>query len=146
ALVERLHHPVDGIEPAPAIREGADPRQHDALSAPHQIGIARHCDLHRGARFAPGTLECLGGRMQVTRAIVHDGDGHLDPPGCGNSPTISDAPADAADTLALENGAPAAADADACGSPCSQASKNLRSADSTSSPTTMPAFCQRRRV
>ena len=30
-LVERLRHPGTAVEPAPAIGEGADPGQHDAL-------------------------------------------------------------------------------------------------------------------
>ena len=39
ALIERLHHAGDGVEPAPAIGESADARQHDAIGAPDRVGI-----------------------------------------------------------------------------------------------------------
>jgi hypothetical protein len=81
ALVERFHHPTDGVEPAPAIRKRAHPRQYNAVGASHPIGIARDRDLDGKPCFAPGAFERLGGRMQVARPIIHDGDDQRDPPG-----------------------------------------------------------------
>src|SRR5260370_1964937 len=47
ALVERLHHAVESVEPAPAIGEGADARQHHALCAGDLLPLGRHNDRLR---------------------------------------------------------------------------------------------------
>src|SRR5262245_43127722 len=152
AVVERLHHAADGIEPAPAIGEGADARQHHPLGAGDLLGIARHHDRLRQSFLARGTLERFRRRMQIARAVIDDGHGHRGAPGCGNKPMTSDDGRRAIATpIAGEGarGAPSAAD----GSTqdlliqvlLTQASKKRRSADSRSSPTTMPTFFQPRR-
>src|SRR5215467_14109903 len=157
AVVERLHHAADGIEPAPAIGEGADARQHHALGAGDLLRIARHHDRLRQTFLARGALERFRRRVQIARAVIDDGDAHRGAPGCGNKPMTSDDGRRAIDM-------PVAGE-DARGTPSpdgrsaevllaqvvlaqvllAQASKNRRSADSTSSPTTMPTFLQPRR-
>ncbi|MFK4652692.1 hypothetical protein ABIF97_002626 [Bradyrhizobium japonicum] len=62
---DRLDHAVDGIEPAPAIGEGADARQHQTVGAVGLIRIAGDEDLLRNLQAARGALECLGGGMQI---------------------------------------------------------------------------------
>src|SRR5262249_52055968 len=136
-----------GVEPAPAIGEGADARQHHAVGAGDLLGFARHHDRLRQPFLARGALERLRRRMQIARAVIDDGDGHRGAPGCGNKPMTSDA------------GRPAVSrplpDAVARGAPWTDVwppkglwppvSKTRRSADSRSSPTTMPTFFQPRR-
>ncbi len=43
-LFQRLDHPGDAGETLPAIGEGADPGQHDALGAQDDFGLGRHLD------------------------------------------------------------------------------------------------------
>src|SRR5215472_3613854 len=157
AVVERLHHAADGIEPAPAIGEGADARQHHALGAGDLLRIARHHDRLRQSFLARGALERFRRRVQIARAVIDDGDGHRGAPGCGNKPMTSDDGRRAIATpIAGEDarGAPSAADWSAQDLSAqdlltqdllTQASKKRRSADSRSSPTTMPTFVQPRR-
>ena len=95
---ETLH----GIEATAAIREGTDPGQHDALGSPDPIGIGRDHDGKVDFGLAGGTLEGLGGRIEVAGAVIDDDDAHgrfaFGPPaGAGKSPitrrsTGSDAP------------------------------------------------------
>src|SRR5262249_43704743 len=148
AVVERFHHAADGVEPPPAIGEGADTRQHHPVGARDLIGIARHHDRLRQTFLARGALERFRRRVQIARAVIDDGDAHRGAPGCGNKPMTSD---DGRRAI----GTPIAGE-DARGTPSTddrsaeilsaQASKNRRSADSTSSPTTMPAFLHPRRA
>src|SRR6516165_9708714 len=157
ALVERFHHPVDGVEPTPAIGEGADTGQHHPVGARNLIGIARHHDRLRQPFLARGALERFCRRVQIARAVIDDGDAHRGAPGCGNKPMTSEDGRRA-------TGTPIAGD-DARGAPptddrsaqvfsaqvfsaqalLTQASKNRRSAESISSPTTRPTFLQPRR-
>ena len=153
ALVERVHHAADGVEAAPAIREGADAGQHHAVGAGDLVGIARHHDRLRRAHFARGALERLGRRMQIARSVVDDGDGHRDAPGSGNRPMTSDDPGACGDACSDPCGRRRIGTADvddaawrgsmSCRGLPTQASKNRRSAASRSSPTTMPTFFQR---
>ena len=62
-FVERIDHARHRVEPAPAIGEGADARQHDAIRAPHRIGIVADDDLFaaaasRAARSNAFAAEC----------------------------------------------------------------------------------------
>ncbi len=43
-FVQRRRHAVDRVEPAAAIRKGADAGQHDAIGARHHGRIVRHDD------------------------------------------------------------------------------------------------------
>src|SRR6516165_9800904 len=146
AFVERLHHPADAVESMPAIRKGANPRQDDAIGASHPVGVARHRDLCDKPCFAPCAFERLGGRMQIARAVIHDGDDQRDPPGWGNRPMISDPGRTVPGGAPRLGGTTVTGDAGAWGASEIQVSKNLRSADSRSSPTTMPASLQCRRA
>ncbi len=76
-LLQRLDHAGHRIEPAPAIGEGADARQHDAVGAAHRVGIARHHDRLIVAALARRALERLGGRVQIARAVIDDRDAHV---------------------------------------------------------------------
>ena len=49
-LLQRLDHARHRVEPAPAVGEGADARQHDAVGAAHRVGIAGDHDRLRRAR------------------------------------------------------------------------------------------------
>src|SRR5215475_2548679 len=152
AVVERLHHAADGIEPAPAIGEGADARQHHALGAGDLFGIARHHDRLRQPFLARGALERFCRRVQIARAVIDDSDGHRGAPGCGNKPMTSD---DCRRAIAMPiagedaRGAPSADDGSAqdllTHASKKRRSADSRSADSRSSPTTMPTFVQPRR-
>ncbi len=75
-LRQRLDHAGDGVEAAPAVGEGADARQHDVSGGEHVLGVRR--DLHRAVEpsLARGALEGLVRRVQISRAVVDDGDGH----------------------------------------------------------------------
>ena len=42
----------------------------------HALGVGGQIDLGRDAGFARGALEGLGGRAQIARAVVDDGDAH----------------------------------------------------------------------
>src|SRR4029450_10709369 len=90
AVVERLHHAADGIEPTPAIGKGADARQHHALGPGDLFRIARHHDRLRQSFLARGALERFRRRVQIARAVIDDGDAHRGAPGCGNKPMTSD--------------------------------------------------------
>src|SRR5262245_2089082 len=141
-LVERIDHAVDGVETAPAIGEGADAGQYDAVGARYRVRTAGHHDRLRDAGFARRALERLGGRMQIAGAIVDNGNGHRWAPGCGNRPMtsgVADAPrcAGAAGVAVGATGA--------CASPRTQESKNRRSTVSRSLPTMVPTLRQRRR-
>src|SRR5215468_11081438 len=147
AVVERLDHAADGVEPAPAIGEGADARQHHAVGAGDLLGFARHHDRLRQPFLARGALERFRRRMQIARAVIDDGDGHRGAPGCGNKPMTSDDGRRAIATPAAGDDARGAASNDDWSAQVLwiHASKNRRSADSRSSATTMPTFLQPRR-
>src|SRR5262245_19912568 len=147
AVVERLHHAADGVEPTPAIGEGAHARQHHAVGAGDLVGFARHHDRLRQPFLARGALERFRRRMQVARAVIDDGDGHRGAPGCGNKPMTSDDGRRAIATPIAGEGARGAPSNDDGSAQVllTQASKKRRSADSRSSPTTMPTFFQPRR-
>src|SRR5262245_26314837 len=137
-FLQRLDHPVDRIQAAATIREGADARQDHAVGATHRVGIARHHDRLVAAGLAHRPLERLGGRVQVAGAVVHDGDAHARAPGWGNSPSTSPG------GCAVRGGGTApggGGGADAAPAPI-QASKKRRSARLRSSATTTPRFFQ----
>ncbi len=85
ALLERLDHAGDRVEPASAIGEGADARQHDMVGARDVLGSRGDHDLAREPGLARGALEGLAGGVQIARAVIDDGDAHLSlpPPGTG---------------------------------------------------------------
>ena len=88
-FVQRLDHAGDRIEPAPAIREGTDAGQHDAVGGAHLLGIVGHEDGLIVAGLARRALEGFRRRVQIARAVVDDRDRHGRASGCGNRPTIS---------------------------------------------------------
>ncbi len=94
ALVDRLDHPVDGIEMPPAVGEGAVARQHDPVGARHHIGVGRDCDRLARPALADRILERLLGRVEVAGAVVDDRDAHGAAPGAGKRPTTSPASAE----------------------------------------------------
>src|SRR5690242_11064079 len=139
-LLQRLDHAVECIEAAAAIGEGADPWQHDAVGAAHRFGIARHDDRLIVPAFVRRAFEGLGGRVQIARTIVDDGNAHRLTPGSGKRPMISLAPPEArgaAGGFATERWRERSA---------LRASKKRRSASSTPSAMTMPASLQPRRL
>ena len=138
--------PSTAGQAAPAIRKGAPTRQHNAVGTSDPIGIAGHGDLGRKAGLASGALEGFGRRMQIAGSVVNNGDVHRAPPGSGNKPTISDPETVAPGTLPVSGIAAAEARGDPCWFCPIQMSKNLCSADSMSSPTTIPALVQPRRA
>ena len=73
---QRLDHARHGVEPAPAVGEGADAGQHDVVGAQDVRGVGGDLDLGVEAGLADGPLERLGRRAQVARAVVDDGDAH----------------------------------------------------------------------
>ena len=76
-LLERVDHAGDRIEPAPAIGEGADARQHDAVGAAQlSSGSLVTSDRLVVAALARGALERLRRRVQIARAVIDDGDAH----------------------------------------------------------------------
>ena len=69
--------PGTASRPAPAIGIGADAGQHDAVGgARRRSASAVRIDLGVDAGFAGGAFEGLGGRAQIARAVVDDGDAH----------------------------------------------------------------------
>src|SRR5262249_40817631 len=151
-LAARPPPPAGGGEPAPAIGEGADTGQHHPVGARDLIGIARHHDRLRQPFLARGALECFRRRVQITRAVIDDGDAHRGAPGCGNKPMTSEDGWRAMDTPIAGDAARGAAPTDdrsaqvfSAQTLLTQASKNRRSAESISSPTTRPTFLQPRR-
>src|SRR5579864_1556804 len=62
---KRFHHSRQAIEPAPAVREGADARQDHAIGPPDRFRIAGHADRLGVAALSRGALEGLRGRMQI---------------------------------------------------------------------------------
>ena len=89
-LVERLDHAGDRVEPAPAIGKGADARQHDAVGARHRIRDRWSRRSAGRGRCRARALERFGGRMQIARAVIDDGDASPLRPGSGNRPMMSD--------------------------------------------------------
>ena len=75
-LLQRLDHARHRIEPAPAIGEGADARQHDAVGAraprPDRAS-PRSADR---ARSRARRARSLRRRMQIARTVIDDGDAH----------------------------------------------------------------------
>src|SRR5215813_9235660 len=136
-FLQRLDHPVDRIQPAAAIREGADARQDHAVGTAHRVGIARHHDRLVAAGLAHRPLERFCRRVQVAGAIVHDGDAHARAPGWGNSPITSPG------GCPVRGGGGTAPDGGDNTVPAPiQASKKRRSARLRSSATTTPRFFQ----
>ncbi len=88
-FLERLDHALDRIESAAAIRKRADAGQHDAVGPAHRVRVSGHHDRLVASGLARRTLERLGGRMQVARAVIDDRHGHGRPPGWGNRPITS---------------------------------------------------------
>ena len=73
-LVQRLHHARHRVEPAPAIGERADARQHDPLRLGDGVRVGG--DDNRVAGLPRRALEGLGGGVEITRAVIDDGDAH----------------------------------------------------------------------
>ena len=74
--LQGVDHAGHAIEPGAAVGEGTDAGQHDAVG---RRDLARACgDQHAvvDAAFARGAFEGLGGRAQVARAVIDDGDSH----------------------------------------------------------------------
>ena len=90
-LFQRRDHAVHAVEAAPAIGEGADARQHDAIRGGHHRRVVGHDDRLIVPAVAGGPFERLGGGVQIARAVIDDGDAHLPAPGSGNSPITSGA-------------------------------------------------------
>ncbi len=89
AVGQRIDHAGNRFEPALAIGKRADARQHDALGFRHGVRIARHRNRLVVAALARRALERLGGRVQIARTVIDDGDAHERRPGCGNRPMMS---------------------------------------------------------
>src|SRR5580698_7687589 len=137
-LFKRFAHPINGIEPALAIGKRTDPRQHHAVGLRHDRRIAGDNDRLIDAAVARRALERLRCGVQVTRAVIDNGDAHRPMPGCGKSPMMSDVRG----KCGFNAGATATG---AFLSLCSQVSKKRRSAASRSSPATTPEYLQPRR-
>src|SRR3546814_7079136 len=60
----RSHRAVDGQHPAPAVGEGADTRQHDAIGAAHDFRIGG--DRHRRSEEHTSELQSL---MRISYAV-----------------------------------------------------------------------------
>src|SRR5262249_17619359 len=147
AVIECLHHPFDGIEPAPTIGKRADAWQHHAIGASDLLGIARHHNRLCQSFLARGALERLCRRVQIARPVIDDGDAHRGAPGCGKRPMTSvEARLAIGTPPAGEDGRGSTLDGDLSAQDLlTHASKKRRSADSRSSPTTIPTFRQARR-
>jgi len=76
-LLDRLDHARHRVEPGAAVGIGAHAWQHDAVGAAHPIGIGGQLDLGAHAAFARGAFERLGGRAQIARAVVDNGNPHV---------------------------------------------------------------------
>src|SRR5437879_5185844 len=151
----RLQHAVHSVEAPAAIGEGADAGEHDAIGAKYSVRIARHHDLLRIFHASRGALEGFCRRVEITRTVVDDRNAHRGPPGSGNRPMI---PPCGNGGGGLENGWPGMLRVGG-GAPRStahwslvrprcravQRSKNRRSADSSSSPTTISSWRHLRR-
>ncbi len=75
-LVHRLDHAGNAVEPAAAVRERADARQHDMIGGEHLLGPSGDAHLTTQAGLARGALEGFPRRVQIAGAIVYDGDAH----------------------------------------------------------------------
>ena len=147
---ERLDHAGDGIEAAPAIGEGADARQHDAVGAraPHRdrcvtmIGWLVSAARARRARTpSPPNADCRSRNRRSRRSPRRSRLA-----GTGRSRRMATA-AGARTGAAISASARSSARSAPAIWPraCVQASKKRRSAASRSSPTTMPSVVQPRR-
>lgn len=72
-VVECFDHAGHGAQPRRAIAEGALARQHDAIGFAHDIGVGRDDDVGAALRLM---LERFGGRAQIARPVIDDGDFH----------------------------------------------------------------------
>ena len=143
-LVERLDHAGHRVEPAPAVREGADAGQHHAVGAAHRVGIAGDQDRLVVAGLARRALERLGGRVQIARPVIDDGDASPRAlPAAGNRPITSEA-GRAGAAPGWRAGA-AARGRRRHSAPRSRPRRTAVRPPRRSSPTTMPRSCQRRR-
>ena len=80
---------MHGVEAAPAVGEGADAGQHHPVGRGHDAWIVRHHDRLLQAGILRRALECLGRRVEITGAVIDDGDAHRLAPGSGNKPMTS---------------------------------------------------------
>ena len=85
-LFQRRDHAVHAVEAAPAIGEGADARQHDAIGGGHHRRVVGHDDRLIVPAVARGPFERLGGGVQIARAVIDDGDAHRPRSGLGKQP------------------------------------------------------------
>ena len=88
---ERIHHSLDRAESAPAIRERTDTGKHDTIRAAHHIRIGGDLDRLGKARFAGRALERLCRRMEISRAVVDDGNAHRGRSASGKRPITGSA-------------------------------------------------------
>ena len=74
--------PGNAVEPALAIRERADARQHDAVRLAHRVGIGGHD--HARANRSGGFSQCLLGGAEISGPVIDDRNDHGSGPGrCG---------------------------------------------------------------
>ncbi len=83
-LIQRLDHPGDGIEAAPAIGNAPTPGKNNPLGARDNIRIGGDVDAGSRSGFARGALKSLGGGVKIAGTVIDDGDAHRPAPGCGN--------------------------------------------------------------
>ena len=76
ASCERLLEPGHRGEPAPAIGEGADAGQHDAVGVGDRVGLAVTSTSGRNPASRRGALERLRRRAQIARAVIDDRNHH----------------------------------------------------------------------
>ena len=76
ALLKRIDHTGNFVEPAAAIGKGTHARQHNALGARDRIRIAGNGDRLRETAFTRSALEGLGSGVQIARPVVDDGNAH----------------------------------------------------------------------
>src|SRR5262249_49438373 len=90
AVLKRVDHAGDLIEPAPAVGESAHTGQDDTVGTRDFVRPAGHDDRLIMAALARSPFECFRGRMQIARTIIDDNNAHRCPPGSGNKPITSD--------------------------------------------------------
>ena len=64
-LLQRLDHAGDRVETAPAIGEGADARQHDAVGAAHRFGIGGDDDRVAGSLSRAARSKALAAERRL---------------------------------------------------------------------------------
>ena len=168
-LMKGVHHARHRVEAAAAIGEGADARQHDAVGAGDAVRIGRDLDRDPEASLARRALKSLGGRMEVARTVIDEGDAHRGRSASGNRPITgsgarraigaakgrgaSERPASQRrNVLSSASSAESASTTSTAGRPCLakvqrlrlDASRPIRSASRSSARKTAPGLTRRR--